>query len=91
MSLTQKRIDKEGLLSRTSKYTEIEESGFGVAALFDELWYLDQACVALDDALDDAGLEEAPSIGYVSKKDKIAKLQEDIKTLAAFPQLYITE
>ena len=91
MPLTQKRIDKEGLLSRTSKYTEIEESGIGVAALFDELWYLDQACMSLDDALDDAGLEEAPSIGYVSKKDKIAKLQEDIKTLASFPQLYITE
>lgn len=91
MALTQKRIDKDGLESRVSSYNEANGCDNNIATFFDEMWYLDQACFALDDALEDAGLEEAPSVGYVSKKDKITKLQDDIVILSAFPNSFIKE
>ena len=91
MPLTQKFIDKEGLLSRVSKYNEINGEEKDVDTLFDELWFLDQACMDFDKALEEACLNEIPSICYMSKGKKITQLQSDIKVLAEFPQGYIEE
>lgn len=85
MAYSEKRLDKDGLLSRAQKYNENYGGDMDTGVFFDRLYYLDNACVDLDEALAEAGLEGITPVGYTQKRDKIKCLGEAFESLAAIP------